>query len=106
MNRREAWVKRLGPQRGVEFRETAWGHERERAQTTHVTVGERASIIELEAHRDVPPGLGWERSIVDEQRPGEARLDHQLVARVERHDDCLRSAIAALDAGSRRASRQ
>ena len=106
MLRCERRVKRFRPQCRIEFRESCGRHERERAESADVAVGERAPVMQREGHGNVGSRFGRQHSVVDQERAREARLDDDSVVRVEEDHDGLGAAIAALDARSRHASRQ
>src|SRR5450432_2209930 len=103
---REGWVKRFGAQSGIEFLESPRSHECEGPETPNVAVGEGTAVVESEADGYVAQRIERKRSVVDEECAGEARLDDDAVAAVERDDDGLGAAVAPLDACAERASRQ
>ena len=106
MLRREGWVKRFGAQSGIQFRKTQRSHQGEGAEPADVAVGESASVVQSERDGYVAERFGRKGAVVDEERAGEARLDHDSVAGVEGDHDGLGAAVAALDARSQHASRQ
>ena len=99
MRRREAGVKRFGAQLAGVLLPPLRRHHRHRAESTDVPIVECPAVGELQRQRGVAPLAIGEPSVVDQQSPGEARLDHQQLAAGQRTDDQLGAAPAAHDGG-------
>src|SRR6185312_5184517 len=90
-------IKRLDAKAGRVPRELIRRHERDGAESPDVSVVERSAVVERELDRRVAPFLWWQLAGVDEQRAGEARLNHEPLAGGQIEDDELGPTPDVLD---------
>ena len=109
-------VERLGADRGGVPRPTRGIEQQQRAEPADIPIDQLAAVVERRPEHGIPPLVGGERPVVDDQRSGHARLHDQApVAEIEHgvlgaaedvaHGRAVQPAHAG-GGGSRRAGRR